>query len=208
MSDSGKEKKARTVSFGAFLAAFVAFAAIAAFAGYIFYTDSNNIRALQQSYDQQTQTLVDLSNNYTGLYGAYADLTSNYTSLFNQYLTLQSSYALLQSNYNNMTQIANLQKNQTVASGTVLHIQKNSFDSVAIQTSYAGYIRVQLQATHPVTLMLTNYKYPITVGYPVSGTPISSGTFVLPILDGANYFEIYSPPDMDTTVTVTITLFY
>jgi len=193
-SDNGEKKKARTVSFGAFLAAFVAFAAMSALAVYVFYTDSNNYRALQQGYDQQSQVLASLSNNYT--------------ALFNQYVTLQSSYALLQSSYDDMAKIANLQKNQTIASGTALHIPKNSFDSVEIQTSYAGYIRVQLQATHPVTVMLTNYKYPTTVDFPVSGTPISSGNFVLPILDGTNYLEIYSPSDMDTTVTVTITLYY
>jgi hypothetical protein len=56
--------------------------------------------------------------------------------------------------------------------------------------------------------MLTNYKYPTTVDYPVFGTPISSGNFALPILDGTNYFEMYSPSDIDATVTVTITLFY
>ena len=181
---------------------------MSALAGYVFYTDSSNYRALQQGYDQQSQVLASLSNNYTTLYDVYVALTGNYTALFNQYVTLQSSYALLQSSYDDMTKIANLQKNQTIASGTALHIPKNSFDSVEIQTYYAGYIRVQLQATHPVTVMLTNYKYPTTVDFPVSGTPISLGNFVLPILDGTNYLEIYSPSDMDTTVTVTITLYY
>jgi hypothetical protein len=208
MTGNGEGKKARTVSFGAFLAALVAFAAMAALAGYIFYTDSNNLRTLHDSYNQQTQVLLSLNDNYTTLYNSFATLAENYTALLGQYANLQTSYTLLQINYNNMTQIANLQKNQTIVSGSVLHIVKNSFDSVVIQTSYAGYIRVQLSATQPVTIMLTNYKYPITIDYPVSGSQISSGHFTLPVLDGTNYLEIYSPAGSDTTVTLTITLFY
>jgi hypothetical protein len=33
------------------------------------------------------------------------------------------------------------------------------------------------QATKPVNLMLTNYKYLTTIDYPVSGSEISSGSF-------------------------------
>jgi tRNA U34 5-carboxymethylaminomethyl modifying enzyme MnmG/GidA len=194
MSEGGKEKKARTVGFGAFLVALVAFIIMGALAGYIFYSDSNNYRALQQSYDQQTQVLTALNSNYTALYG--------------QYNALLSSHVSLQASYENMTQIANLQKNQTIASGTMLHIPMNSFESVLIQTSYAGYIQVQLQATAPVNLMLTNYKYLTTIDYPISGSKISSGSFTLPVLDGTNYFEIYAPSDSDTTLTLTIILFY
>jgi hypothetical protein len=194
MSEGGKEKKARTVALGAFVAALIAFIIMGALAAYIFYSDSNNYRALQQSYDQQTQVLTALNSNYSTLYG--------------QYSALQSSHSSLQASYDNMSQIANLQKNQTIASGTVLYIPTNSFESIMVQTSYAGYIQVQLQATKAVNLMLTNYKYLTTIDYPVSGSKISSGSFVLPVLDGTNYFEIYAPSDSDTTVTLTITLFY
>lgn len=194
MTEGAEGKKGRSVSFGAFVAALAAFAIMAALAGYIFYTDSNNYRSLQQSLDQQTAVLTSLSNNYTALY--------------NQNAALQASYASLQASYDDVTQIANLQKNQTIASGTVLHIPKNSFGSVEIQTNYAGYVRIQLQANHPITLMLTNYNHAITIDYPVSGSVITSGNFILPVLDGTNYLELYSPSDSDVTVTLSITLFY
>jgi hypothetical protein len=194
VSESPDGKKGRTVNFSAFAAAFAAFIIMAVVAGYIFYNDSNNYRALQQGLDQQTATLTSLSGNYTALY--------------NQYVALQADHANLQASYDDLTKIAALQKNQTVASGTVLHIPKNSFDSVEVQSSYAGYIHVQLSSTQAVFVTLTNYKYLTTIAYPVSGSQISSGSFNLPVLDGTNYLEIYSQVNYDATVTLTIILFY
>jgi hypothetical protein len=90
----------------------------------------------------------------------------------------------------------------------VLHISKNCFDSVEMQTSYASCIHVELSATEPVSIVLTNYKHLITIYYPVSGSPFSSGSFNIQVLDGISCLEIYPPESYDSAVTLTIMLFY
>ncbi len=192
----------------AFAVALAAFIAMAALAGFILYNDTNNLLVLQQRLSEQSAVLTSLGENYTLLSTQFTILHGQYIGLYDQFAALQAEHLALQASFNNLTQIAHLQKNQTIVSGATLNIPKNSYESIMVQTSYPGYIQVQFSANTTVSIMLTNYKYLTTIDYPVSGSQISSGSFKLPVLDGINYLEIYSPTASAATVTITIILFY
>lgn len=194
MSKEESPKPQRTVGYGTFLVVLVALVLVAAFAGYVYYTDMERYNALQQSYAQQGQLIAGLNSNLSALASQYEALAMNFTSLQNQYHELQL--------------IANLQKNQTIASNRVFYLPPNGYDSLDFDAPHAGYIQVQISATAPISLLLTNYKYGITLDYPVAGTPFASASFKLPVLDGTNYLQLFGPSATSVSITVNATLFY
>lgn len=194
LSREEMSKPQRTVGFGAFLVILIALVLVVAFAGYIYYTDMDRYNTLQQGYAQQGQLIASLSSNLSALASQYEAIASNFSSLQNQYHELQL--------------IVNLQKNQTIASNKAIYMVANGYDSIDFESPHAGYIQVQISATAPISLLLTNYKYGITLDYPTAGTSFQSASFVLPVLDGMNYLQLFGPSSSSVTITVNATLFY
>ena len=172
----------------------IALVLVVAFAGYIYYTDTERYNTLQQGYTQQGQVIASLNSNLSVLASQYEALASNFSALQNQYHELQL--------------IVNLQKSQTIASNRVIYLMANGYDSIDFEPPHAGYIQVQISATAPISLLLTNYKYGITLDYPVAGTTFSSASFKLPVLDGMNYLQLFGPSSSSASITINATLFY
>ena len=139
-------------------------------------------------------------------------LRNEITSLQNQIAYLNSRITDLENRVRVLEDIVYLRVRIVLDKDKTVNIAANSYITLRYDTRYAaGYLRISFTATRDIYIWIANdyvggyyYRYPV----PTRGlTYASSGSFIVPVLPGTTYIEIYNP-SWFSGVTVTITIEY
>jgi len=153
---------------------------------------------------------LQLENNR--LESTIKDLTAQVSYLQNQNSYLNNKVTALENDVKRLEDVINLRIRIVLDRDKTVNIAANSYITLRYDTRYAaGYLIISFTATRDIYIWIANdyvggyyYRYPV----PTRGlTYASSGSFIVPILPGTTYIEIYNP-SWFSGVTVTITIEY
>jgi len=178
-----------------------------------------NYTSLKNQYDSLMANYTSLNAQYNSLLSNYNNLEVSYTSLKNQYDSLLSNYNSLEAAYNDLANkysnaqaIINLAVSRTLEKDKPVQIPAGSSTYLAYSLNYAGYLVITFSANGNIYFYVGgNGTYgSYSIRYPYSSSFVaSSGSFIVPVLPGTTYVNIYNPSIVfGVSVTITITYVY
>lgn len=174
------------------------------------YSQSGSLQSdyntLQSQYSSLQSNYNSLQSSYNYYYSAYNSLSASYSNLQSSYSSLQSSYSSLQIDRDNLYNIVNLGKSQTLDTNRPVSLTCSGSQTISYSMSYAGYITITFNAQRQIYLeAYSSYIYTWYARYPLSGTA-TSGTFKIPVLPGTTSIYIQDMPGILETGGQTVVL--